>query len=80
MKRVFVAERNGTPIEANEVHVEAVSTLRMAHARMQVTPIPRLSSEKMVPYVSVETLEAFIAEHGGDPELEALIADAKEGL
>jgi len=80
LKRVFVAEKNGQPIELNEVHVEAVLSPKMANARREVTPIPRLKSERMVPYVSIEDLESLVRRYGGTPELEALITNAWEGV
>lgn len=84
MNRVFVAERNGLPITLNEIHVEALPSPSMANARMQVTPIPRLKTERVVPYVSVLTLEdlLILSDQGSDlrDELVRLIADAMEGI
>lgn len=80
LKRVFVAEKNGQPIELNEVHVEAVSTPKIANARREITPTPRLKSERMVPYVSIEIVESLVRRYGGTPELEAMIAGAWEGV
>lgn len=81
MKRVFVAEKSGVPIEINAVHVEAVATPRMAKARMAVTPIPRLDTEKMVAYISVDDLEELFKSHRLNPVwLERVIAEAREGL
>lgn len=80
MKRVFVAERHGQPIDMNGLHVEALPTTAMAAARLEVTPLVRLKTERMVPYVSVETLEAFLANDGSRDGLETLIIAAWAGV
>lgn len=81
MKRVFVAERNGEPITFHGgFHVETVPSPVIAEARMEVTPIPRLKTERMMPYVSVDTLEAFVTSDGTLEGLQALIASAWQGI
>jgi len=86
MKRVFVVEKDGVPIERDGgLHVETMPTPSMAKARMEVTPIPRLASEKIVPYVSVEDLEELLQKPqllvtALEDALQRLIAEAYEGL
>lgn len=79
VRRVFVVERRGSPMISNGFCVMALPSITTAVAWHETTSEGQRGTDRAVPYISVEVLDAFIEKHGPNPELQALIDQARLG-